>query len=288
MATETTQIRSLKDLEEQSKKAAKELSEATGSKAIWDKAYQNLKPSLTDLDNVQKGAAEAAKKANKLVESLANKYNDDRARQAREQRKKVDDHIKALEKKVTEAEHARNDAKEKAAAAKTALDESNARIEAAQSDLKALPTVIQAKRKAVEALQSEVSDADVKKKWLEAVVKLEDLVESTKELTALASPEHATALWSKMDGMDEESQMLADELAEAQAAVPVKEQALKTAQTNLDAARKARLDDIEKGLPAESAPAAAPATGAAAAQGPAPESRPASKSRPAPEPGPES
>ena len=70
-------IGGIDDLEIAAKDAAAQLGKATSHNAIWDKAAKALKQGLSALAKTREDAKAEATQANKLMESLAENYDND-------------------------------------------------------------------------------------------------------------------------------------------------------------------------------------------------------------------
>jgi chromosome segregation ATPase len=148
-----------------------------------------------------------------------------------------------------------SEARDAAAAAKRALDESNANFEQAQKNLQGVSKEIQDQQKQVAALKAEVKDADSKRQLVESIVKQEDLRNKLADLDEKLNPDYEANLWKELDAASKNLLEKTDALPVAQAQVAAPEAEYKAAKTAYEDAVKNRIDAIKQRVADEENPA---------------------------------
>lgn len=247
--TDTSQaIGSLDDLEQKARDAAKQLTQASGHNAIWDKATKAIRPGLADLEKARGDAKREAEQADKLVKDLEGNYDSEASGIVRNIREAVDAEISTLWTNMDTAEKAFNTAKQAATDAKLPLEVSTANFEAAQRKLTGLSKDIQNHQKQMATLQTELKDADNKHQLVEAVVKLEDLKKEIAASNNAITDETESKLWQDLNAAADDLILKTNALLDAQGKVPEAETAYKAAKTEYENAAKVRLDTIKQRL----------------------------------------
>jgi chromosome segregation ATPase len=147
-----------------------------------------------------------------------------------------------------------NEARDAAAAAKTSLDESNAKFEQAQKNLMGVSKEIQDRQKQVAALRAEVTDAHNKRQLVESIVKQEDLRSKLVDLDEKRNADYESNLWKELDAASKDLLEKTDALPVAQAQVAAPEAEYKAAKTAYEDAVKNRIDSIKQRVADEEEP----------------------------------
>lgn len=247
-------IGSLDDLEQAAKQAADQLNAATSHNAIWDKAAKALKTGLADLTKTRSNAKRESEQAHQLLQELGDNYDSNVSDIVRKIRQAVDEDISRSSKNMSDKGKIFNQAKDAAAAAKLAMDESAARFDTAQKDLLAVSKNIQDQQKQIAALEAEVEDADGNHQLVEVVVKLEDLKKTLSDFDEVIKPEYEAEKWTALNAAAKNLLEETDALPDVQAEVPVAEAAYKAAKTEYENAVKKRLDNIKQKMADEEEP----------------------------------
>jgi chromosome segregation ATPase len=242
-------IGNLDDLDQKAKQAADELNTASSHSAIWDKAAKALKPGLANLKKTREDAQKAADEAGEFLEQMEESYDSDASDLVRKNQKAVDTEISALGGKMDDAWKELNKARDAATKAKNDLDQSSAAFDAAQKELIGVPKMIQDQQKVVTKLQGEARDADAKRQFVDAVVKLEDLKTNLEKFRNWIKPEFETKKWEALNAAADDLVKKTDALPKAQAMVPPAEAAYQEAKAEYEEAVKNRLDTIKQRLP---------------------------------------
>lgn len=257
-AEEASKIDGFDGLEHQAKQAAQELAKASSHNAILDRATKSLKQGLANLDKARADATAAAEQAEKLSASLADSFNNDKARRILALQHQVDEQIDSHRQAISNAEKALKEAQGAAAAASEACKASSGHLDEAQQKLLSLTRAIQDGQKQIAGLQAEIKDAQAKQQWVDAVVKLEDLGQATTGLQRITAAEYEANLWKELSAAVNDLIVKTDAVAKTEADVSTNQAGLDSARKRLADAEKGRLDAIRKLLANEPKGGAAP------------------------------